>query len=390
MMFTVPMKLLSAAVLTKDANAVSDELLRIGMLDAVSVKDLQAPEVSAAQKSYSQGDMIREARKRAEGFLLLADPPVRKPDLADFVGKAVPDLAEATKKLDAVAANINGIRERQKEIQEQILKLDEIKRQIEASRGDVKVFSGSSFLTVRNGSVPETSWPALEKTLSQYPIVAAPAQQPRDGRRQLLVVMLKRDEARMLAVLQRNLWMEAVDDAGSAAGTDETQRDLEARRTKLLGLLDECALGFRKIFEQQGEALGVLWAGLRSAELSSRVRSSFSRTDSVSVFSGWIPAEHTKRVESGIREASKGRCFIEWLDAEKAGSQGLEPPVAMKNPPLLEPFQTLVTNFGVPQYGTMDPTPFVAVSYLCMFGLMFGDAGHGLVLVLAGLFWYMR
>ena len=35
MMFTVPMEFLSAAILTKDAAAVSDELLRIGSLEAV-------------------------------------------------------------------------------------------------------------------------------------------------------------------------------------------------------------------------------------------------------------------------------------------------------------------------------------------------------------------
>jgi V/A-type H+-transporting ATPase subunit I len=45
----------------------------------------------------------------------------------------------------------------------------------------------------------------------------------------------------------------------------------------------------------------------------------------------------------------------------------------------------LVTNYGVPAYGTMDPTPLVAISYLLMFGLMFGDAGHGLILVILGL-----
>jgi V/A-type H+-transporting ATPase subunit I len=45
----------------------------------------------------------------------------------------------------------------------------------------------------------------------------------------------------------------------------------------------------------------------------------------------------------------------------------------------------LVVNFAVPDYGTIDPTPFVAVTYLVMFGLMFQDVGHGLVLAVAGI-----
>ncbi len=45
----------------------------------------------------------------------------------------------------------------------------------------------------------------------------------------------------------------------------------------------------------------------------------------------------------------------------------------------------LVTNFGIPEYGTIDPTPFVMFTYLIMFGLMFADVGQGAVLAMAGL-----
>jgi hypothetical protein len=39
----------------------------------------------------------------------------------------------------------------------------------------------------------------------------------------------------------------------------------------------------------------------------------------------------------------------------------------------------LVKNFSLPEYGTVDPTLFITVAYLIMFGLMFGDVGHGAV-----------
>ncbi|GAB1455601.1 hypothetical protein MASR2M48_09080 [Spirochaetota bacterium] len=57
----------------------------------------------------------------------------------------------------------------------------------------------------------------------------------------------------------------------------------------------------------------------------------------------------------------------------------------MKNPGILKPFEGMVRNFAVPEYGSVDPTPFMAVSYLAMFGLMFGDVGHGLVVILVGI-----
>jgi len=45
----------------------------------------------------------------------------------------------------------------------------------------------------------------------------------------------------------------------------------------------------------------------------------------------------------------------------------------------------LVSNFGIPRYGTIDPTPFVMPIYLAMFGLMFADLGQGLILVALGM-----
>jgi V/A-type H+-transporting ATPase subunit I len=44
----------------------------------------------------------------------------------------------------------------------------------------------------------------------------------------------------------------------------------------------------------------------------------------------------------------------------------------------------LLTNYRIPEYGTIDPTFFVVFAYLVMFGLMFSDVGQGAVLALCG------
>ena len=43
-----------------------------------------------------------------------------------------------------------------------------------------------------------------------------------------------------------------------------------------------------------------------------------------------------------------------------------------------------VEMYGTPEYEGIDPTPFVAVTYSLLFGMMFGDVGQGLVLILVG------
>jgi len=64
---------------------------------------------------------------------------------------------------------------------------------------------------------------------------------------------------------------------------------------------------------------------------------------------------------------------------------GNVPPTKMKNISLFKPFESLISMYGIPSYGEKDPTPFFALSYMLMFGAMFGDLGQGLIILLGGL-----
>jgi V/A-type H+-transporting ATPase subunit I len=63
----------------------------------------------------------------------------------------------------------------------------------------------------------------------------------------------------------------------------------------------------------------------------------------------------------------------------------VEPPTLLRPGPVAGRFRPLVDTYGATRYADIDPTPFAAVSFVLMFGMMFGDAGHGLLLVLLGL-----
>ena len=49
-------------------------------------------------------------------------------------------------------------------------------------------------------------------------------------------------------------------------------------------------------------------------------------------------------------------------------------------------FQDVVGLYSLPSYGEIDPSFFVALSFCLFFGFMFGDVGHGLILILGSLF----
>jgi V/A-type H+-transporting ATPase subunit I len=51
----------------------------------------------------------------------------------------------------------------------------------------------------------------------------------------------------------------------------------------------------------------------------------------------------------------------------------------------VRPFEEITKLYGIPHYNELDPTPLIAISFPILFGLMFGDVGHGLILLVGGL-----
>lgn len=104
-----------------------------------------------------------------------------------------------------------------------------------------------------------------------------------------------------------------------------------------------------------------------------------ARTAGHYIFVGWMPAKEAAAFE---KEARNDADTIVWhRDAE-----GDLPPTKLVNPPVLRWFEFFVRLYGIPQYGEIDPTPILAVFYVLLFGMMFGDVGHGAALALLGWF----
>ncbi|MDL2233354.1 hypothetical protein LJC63_07215 [Ruminococcaceae bacterium OttesenSCG-928-L11] len=80
---------------------------------------------------------------------------------------------------------------------------------------------------------------------------------------------------------------------------------------------------------------------------------------------------------------------IQGLDIQviPAGGQDRIPvPVKLRNNRFVRPFEMFVNMYGAPSYHDIDPTPFLAYTYTLLFGIMFGDLGHGLCVALLGYF----
>lgn len=101
------------------------------------------------------------------------------------------------------------------------------------------------------------------------------------------------------------------------------------------------------------------------------------------VFSGWTPRRDVPRLEATLGKALQRRFILD--HREPTVDELALVPSLTRQPTWLRPFATLVNNYGTPRYGEIDPTALFALSFIAMFGMMFGDVGHGAVIAAAGL-----
>jgi len=106
------------------------------------------------------------------------------------------------------------------------------------------------------------------------------------------------------------------------------------------------------------------------------------------VLEGWVPARARRDLESGLHAAFGDNVVVSEVSKEEWESE--QAPVVLANPRLFRPFETLVGLMPLPRYGSIDPTPFVAVFFPAFFGLMVGDIGYGVVLAALGLLLHAR
>jgi hypothetical protein len=131
----------------------------------------------------------------------------------------------------------------------------------------------------------------------------------------------------------------------------------------------------RDVAELEREGRRDLLAG--EVELARRADAAVDR-GAFAVLVGWVPGEDLAGLGAAL--AAVGAAAV-----ELPRPLLVDPPTLLRTRGLARRFAPLVGTYGAPRYADLDPTPFAAMSLVFMFGMMFGDAGHGLLLAALGL-----
>lgn len=114
----------------------------------------------------------------------------------------------------------------------------------------------------------------------------------------------------------------------------------------------------------------------------------FGKTERSYFICGWVPSKEVGKLKKELEKMDSHSVLMnatEPITAQESEHYRPKVPTKLRHPFFLRPFAGLITTFDIPRYSAIDPTVFVSLSFLAMFGIMFADVGHGSVLFLVGL-----
>lgn len=94
----------------------------------------------------------------------------------------------------------------------------------------------------------------------------------------------------------------------------------------------------------------------------------------VFVIEGFVPQEDSQRLEQLCTRVAT--CCVEFGEADENA------PIKLKNNRFSAPAQSIVTMYATPSHADIDPTPLLAFFFYFFFGMMFSDAGYGLLMTI--------
>ncbi len=118
------------------------------------------------------------------------------------------------------------------------------------------------------------------------------------------------------------------------------------------------------------------------------VPNTLAQTDLTFVITGWLPKKYYGDLAKSIGKEFRDAVFVEELQLSPEEME--EAPVVYENPRWAKPYELVMGIFQKPMYGTIDPTPFMAIAFPIFFGLIVGDFGIGLFFLVLSLFFRWR
>jgi V/A-type H+-transporting ATPase subunit I len=100
------------------------------------------------------------------------------------------------------------------------------------------------------------------------------------------------------------------------------------------------------------------------------------------VLEGFVPTKRVREFMNLFEDMEQVICEEQAIGKEHLRK---DPPVQLRTNRFFRPFEMFVQMYGLPGYYDYNPTSFIGLIYVVLFGMMFGDFGQGICVILVGL-----
>ncbi len=246
---------------------------------------------------------------------------------------------------------------------------------------DISSLRGSRYLYSMIGVVPTANIERLETSLARIPFIFLPLRQ--DAQRSVVWLAGAQNNADILERAARSAYINRlVLPDGYQGKPDEIIQSLLANIQQSETTILACKKELAELSKKYKSQVQSFYWDIRAGRMMTNAIVHYGRLRYTYLIVGWVPTADMEDFTQRIKKVSR-EILIETFPVERQGHKQ-NVPVSLKNARFLQPFQMLVTTYAHPRYNEIDPTILMAITFPLLFGAMFGDVGHGLVLALIG------
>lgn len=377
---TVEMRLVELMSLKQDVANVIEHLGKKGVFQFQQTKNSSSNSNTANQKYENIDKKFFDELDSSRVFLKLDD--LNEDEILENRACDA-DRDEAGK----LFANVSSLKERYEQITENNKKISDAYREASAFSNLQVSFDQLehlSFLSMRIGKLPATNIGQLKEALGSSVIIVPLG----ENSSSILAATSKKGRFAMDTELKKAGFVELNVPKDFKGVPENALEGLRLSLEQNNKQIDDINEEIKNFADTHKELLFKLLKKFSIASQITDVQNSLESTSLVYRLTGWIPASESQQFMKEIDELTEGRTAIrEYLPSEVSSViNGQEKvPVKLKHGPLIKSFERMIFSYGSPLYRSIDPTPFVAVFFTILFGIMFGDCGQGLVFLILGI-----
>jgi V/A-type H+-transporting ATPase subunit I len=177
-------------------------------------------------------------------------------------------------------------------------------------------------------------------------------------------------------------------DISNLEGTpNEVMQKLDSEISAINKKKDELLSKLKVFYKTWHKKMLIIDEELENERQRNDIFGHFGETKDTRVITGWVLKKDRTRLEKICSEMTAGHAVCHFKEPDPENE---DIPVKLNNPSPIKPFEVLTTLFANPKYNEIDPTLLIAFPFVFFFGLMLGDAGYGLVILILCLFGYFH